>query len=375
MVAQIETTQRIARLTPLGEVLARVDALAKPVAPRREALAVALGCVLAEDVVVPGARPATPIALRDGFAVSAEMTADAGAYTPAMLAAKPTRLDVGDPLPAGTDAVAPLDAIAMHDSHAEALAPVAPGDGILAAGADASAGTVLRRAGERLRKIDLAVLSAVNVTQVTIRRPNVHLVYGKADDDVIAACVDLIARAISACGGLVTVSGGKAGDLEAALASPDADAVISVGGTGSGSNDTSVRALARMGHIECHGIGIIPGETAAFGLIEQRPVLLIPARIDAALAVFLVVGRRILARLAGSVAEETGTAMILARKVTSTVGLAEVVPVHRQGGIIEPLAHGYLPLQALAAACGWILVPPDSEGFPAGAEVVVRPWP
>jgi molybdopterin molybdotransferase len=375
MVAQIETTQRIARLTALAEALARVDALVKPVAPQREALGAALGCVLAEDVVVAAPRPGAAIALRDGFAVSAEMTADAGAYAPAMLAAKPVRCDAGDSLPAGTDAVAPLDAIAVHDPHAEALAPVAPGEGVLMAGADAPAGAVLRRAGERLRAIDLAVFAAAGITQVMIRRPRVQLVHGKAGDDIIAACIDLIARTITAGGGVVTVSGGKAGDLEAAFADPNADAVISIGGTGSGRNDASVRALARMGRVECHGIGLTPGETAAFGLIESRPVLLIPGRIDAVLAAFLVIGEHILARLAGSMAEKTGSTMILARKVTSTVGLAEVVPVRRHDGKIEPLARGYLPLHALANADGWILVPADSEGYPAGAEVLVRPWP
>jgi len=367
--------QRIARLTPLGDMLARVDALVQMVAARPEALASASGCVLAEDVVVAAALPGTAIALRDGYAVNADATTDASTYTPAMLAAKPARRDVGEEIPAGTDAVAPLDAIAIHDAYAEALAPVAPGEGVLAAGTDAAAGSVLRRAGERLCSIDLAVLAAAGIAQVVIRRPRLRLAYGRSSDDVIAACIGVIERAITAAGCGVEVSGGKAGDLEAAFADVNADAVIAIGGTGSGCNDASVRALARMGKVEFHGIGLTPGETAAFGVVDTRPVLLMPGRIDAALAVFVVVGKRMLARLAGSVEEEAGTQMLLARKVTSTIGVAEVVPVRNQGEKVEPLASGYLPLQALAAACGWILVPPDSEGHPAGAEVIVAPWP
>ena len=65
----------------------------------------------------------------------------------------------------------------------------------------------------------------------------------------------------------------------------------------------------------------------------------------------------------------------LARKVTSTVGLAEVVPVRRSGDNVEPLAAKYLPLSALTRSDGWILVPADSEGYSAGARVQVRPWP
>ena len=65
----------------------------------------------------------------------------------------------------------------------------------------------------------------------------------------------------------------------------------------------------------------------------------------------------------------------LARKVTSTVGLAEVVPVRRGAGQAEPLASKYLPLSLLARSDGWILVPAESEGYSAGTPVQIRPWP
>jgi molybdopterin biosynthesis enzyme len=63
--------------------------------------------------------------------------------------------------------------------------------------------------------------------------------------------------------------------------------------------------------------------------------------------------------------------MSLARKVASTLGLAEVVPVRIRDGAVEPIASGYVPLSALAEADGWIVVPADSEGYPPGAEVVI----
>ena len=67
--------------------------------------------------------------------------------------------------------------------------------------------------------------------------------------------------------------------------------------------------------------------------------------------------------------------LALSRKVVSTVGLAEVVPVRRSGDRVEPLASKYLPFSALSRADGWILVPADSEGYSAGAQVSVSPWP
>jgi molybdopterin molybdotransferase len=72
---------------------------------------------------------------------------------------------------------------------------------------------------------------------------------------------------------------------------------------------------------------------------------------------------------------EPGETLTLARKVASTVGLAELVPVRRNGDRAEPLATKYLPLSALARSDGWMLVPADSEGYAAGTQVQVRPWP
>jgi hypothetical protein len=42
---------------------------------------------------------------------------------------------------------------------------------------------------------------------------------------------------------------------------------------------------------------------------------------------------------------------------------------------MEPLASGYFPLQALMRAQGWLLVPPESEGFQSGATVDMYPLP
>ena len=133
--------------------------------------------------------------------------------------------------------------------------------------------------------------------------------------------------------------------------------------------------LARAGRVAFHGLGLIPGETAAFGAVGARTVLLLPDRFDAALAAWLAVGRHWLKKLNGLGDEDRIFTAQLARKVTSMVGMAEVVPVRCRGGSAEPLAGGYLSQAALARADGWILVPPESEGYPAGTPVAVRPLP
>ena len=366
------STQRIGRLTALSVVLSLIETRVGAAAQTKTPLTAARGFTFADDVV-GSARPPHAIALRDGYPVDSAFVADAGSYMPIPLPLTIRRIDVGEPLPSGTDAVLPLDAVALRDHRAEAIAPAVAGEGVLAAAADVTAHAPLRRAGERVRAIDLAVMRAAGIGEVSLRRPKIHVVWGgDARSEPIEAALATIVRLAAEAGGVVT---GNALPLEPALGDSETDAVIAVGGTGSGRRDAAVQTLARLGGVEVHGIAISPGETAAFGFIESRPVLLVPGRLDAALAVWLLIGRHLVAKLAGGRVEDWSTTLPLKRKVTSMIGLVELVPVSCAGGMAEPLASGYLSLASLAESDGWIVVPADSEGFAEGTPVAVRPWP
>src|SRR5262245_39193603 len=98
MVADSEI-QRIARLTPLADVLNSFQISVEPVAPVERTLAAALDKTLAADVAIAQAVPAHAIALRDGFAVRAELTTDASAYAPAPMSPPPIAVELGALLP------------------------------------------------------------------------------------------------------------------------------------------------------------------------------------------------------------------------------------------------------------------------------------
>lgn len=371
------SSQRISRLTPLAAVLGALAQIA-PVTPRACSLSSAHGRILATDVVA-SKLPRQPIALRDGFAVAAGMVADANAYTPIALA-PPLRIDAGEPMPAGADAVLPLDAVTLHGERAEAIAAIAPGEGVLAAGGDASSGAVLRRAGTHLRTGDLAVLSAAGISDVSVREPRLRIACGGASKtSLLQAAVDMLTCTVAAAGGTVFETDGAPERVYEALAQAHAHAGMIVGGTGSGRGDASVATFAKFGRVEAHGIAVSPGETAAFGFIGPRPVLLVPGRLDAALALWLLLGRDMIAKLGGGIVADTTRVLPLKRKVASTIGLTELVPVRceQAGGdmVADPLASSYLSFEALTASDGWIAVPAESEGFAAGTSVAVRPWP
>jgi molybdopterin biosynthesis enzyme len=366
------SNQHITRLTPLGAILALIEAKTVAVPHRQCAPAAALGAILARDVTVP-VLPRQPLALRDGYAVEAAATTGASSYAPISLATVPSRVDTGEPMPPGTDAVALLDAIVMHRDRAEAIAAVDAGEGVLAAGADAMPEAPLRRAGERLRGLDTIIMSAAGIADVTVRQPRLCIACGsERRTPLIDAARAMLVRFGTAGGAIVLDDGAS---LDGALADERAEAVIAVGGTGSGTRDMSVETLAKRGRVETHGIAVSPGETAAFGWVGARPVLLIPGRLDAVLAVWLLIGRHILAKLAKGKVDDMSSLLPLKRKVASAIGLTELIPVRCSGGMAEPLASGYLSFSALTQSDGFVVVPADSEGFASGMQVAVTPWP
>jgi molybdopterin molybdotransferase len=378
-----EHRQRITRLTPVEDLLRHIDGGVRPVEAREVPIAQASGALLARDIVLAEARPPTPLAMIDGWAVRAEATADAGGYAPVLLP-HTHEVEVGDALPPEFDAVAPHDIVTRRGEACELHQPVTAGDGVLMPGDDAAAGEVLRPAGARLRHRDIAVLRALGVTTTVVRRPHLRLGVAGPDLDPIGDAASFwLSHAVLEKGGCLQRADTGANPLvrppllglEDTLGAiiDGADGAIIVGGTGSGRRDHAVAALAEAGTVVAHGIAMTPGESAAFGFVKSRPVLLVPGRLDAAVAAWLLIGRVMLARLQGGNEDVSVVEGTLTAKVTSTIGLTELVPVRWSDGGVEPLAAKYLPLAVLCRADGWIVIPAASEGLPADARVMVKP--
>jgi molybdopterin molybdotransferase len=369
-----EPLQRIVRLAPLDHVLARIDALVRPVAARSCELESALGRTVAVEIRSEQPVPPVPLALRAGWAVRSELTTDASPFSP-MPVPSAARVETGSPLPPEADSVAPLDAVVIEDGLAQALSPIAPGEGVLSASADAAQGSIIIPAGWSLDRMRIALLSALGIARVQVRDPRLRVLPARAGSDpVIAAAVQGIAQATGGAGATALVSEATE-PLERALTAMDADAAFVVGGTGSGTRDETVRTLARLGQVETHGVALVPAETSAFAMLGEVPVLALPGRLDAALAAWHMLGRAILSRLASMSEPQLLRTARITRKITSSPGVAELVPVLCEGRSAHPLATGYAPISALARANGWVFIDPGSEGYQANSEVVIRPWP
>jgi molybdopterin molybdotransferase len=263
----------ITRLTPLIEVIAIAGAGVTPVAPRTVDITAAAGRVLAADAHSL-ARPSTAIALSDGWAMNADETLGAGGYAPAVLVNPPQRVETGQAMPPDTDSVVPLEAVDVSTARAQVLAEIKPGEGVLPAGADCDATIPLRRAGEPMRLLDLAVFGAAGLARVRVREPRVKVLPARGDAIVLSAA-QMVANDIERRGAAARLETGL--DPEPAFAAGGADAIVVIGGTGRGRNDGSVQTLARAGEVAVHGVALKPGETAALGFVGRRPVRAAPA--------------------------------------------------------------------------------------------------
>ena len=345
----MNSTQRLpVRLTPLDIALAALLRDVTLAQTRERADEVGSATALPEL----RSWPHCDIASVDGWALRACDLVGASSYTPLPLAKPPLWVEAGDKTPHDCDCVLDEDSLDLTGPIAQALAEAIPGQGIRRKGgaiADASRIAGAWRAGD---------LSA--------HRPRVRLV--NVPGGSITA--KLTANGLRTAGANVTCVEATARDVASIgkqLDSGDCDLLIIVGGSGVGRTDASVIALAARGEATAHGLALQPGRTAAVGRIGRMPVIVIPGAPDQALAVWWAIVLPVLDRLAS---RERGTLTLpLARKIASTVGLAEIVLLERQADAWMPLATGDLPLETVARADAWLLVSDNSEGYAAGTPV------
>jgi molybdopterin biosynthesis enzyme len=159
-----------------------------------------------------------------------------------------------------------------------------------------------------------------------------------------------------------------AGSIAKSLDVGGCDLLVTVGGSGVGRTDATIAALACCGEVVAHGIALQPGRTTAIGRIGKIPVIALPGAPDHALAGWWTLALPVLDRLSGRQPRTTVT-LPLARKIASSVGIAEIVLLEKNDLSWMPLAVGDLSLETVARADAWLVVPGGSEGFAAGTPV------
>jgi molybdopterin molybdotransferase len=360
-----------ASLTPLDVALAVLLDRIKPVAPVEVPLAEALGCVVAEMPPLK-AHPPRDTAVSDGWALHARDLVGASSYSPLPLFAPPVWVDAGDPMPKGCDCVIDADCVDQTGPLFQALAEARPGQGVRRVGGDIAEGSSFRdfATGRRVRPLDLMIARVAGLDKLSVRHPRLRIIDIPANSGE-ALTAQLIAQNARAAGAEVVCIEAAGRDVAAvarALDTSACDLLVTIGGSGAGRNDATITAVARRGEVLAHGIAVDPGRTAAIGMIDGIPVIALPGAPDAALAAWWTLALPSLDRLSGLWPRARLT-QPLARKIASSVGIAEVVLLEQIEEAWLPLAVGDLSLTTIARADAWLVVSGQSEGFAAGTRV------
>ena len=343
-------------LTPVAGALSELLEALRPVEAAERPVMDAVGAVLAEALVAPRAVPERALALRRGWAVTADEVVGASSYSPMPLSRPPAFVEAGDPLPAGADAVLPPDAVTVEAGWAQALAETPPGEFVRRRGEDCLDGAVLLEAGGVVRPRHAALARLADVKLCRVRRPVLRILHdGSEEADAVAGFVAGLAVSMDAEAIVVRSLGRR----------ERADMLLILGQSDPARPDGFDRVIAGS-------LAMRPGETVACGVIEGVPALAVPARAAEALAASLVLLRPVLARLSGAV-EARPRELPLTRKIASTVGLTEVALLRETLAGFEPLGIADLTLTALSRSEAWLAVPPESEGFAAGEVVTAFP--
>jgi molybdopterin molybdotransferase len=360
-------TQRLpASLTPFEIALAELLRGLEPVAPIELPLSEALRCVAAE-MAPAQAVPARDVAARDGWAMRANDLVGASSYSPLPLARSPIWVEAGEAVPDGCDCVLDSDLVDATGPLAQVLAEAIPGQGVRRRGHDIADGGAVAHPGRPISVRDLLIARAAGLEKLKLRRPRLRLVNIPGGGELTAHLIAETARAAGA--EVAAIEAGACDAASVAGAFDDAsDLLVTIGGSGVGRTDAAVMTLAARGEVIAHGIALEPGRTAAVGRIGATPVVALPGAPDQAFAAWWALAQPVLDRLSGQNRRET-LSLPLARKIASSVGIAEVALLERAEGAWMPLAVGDLSLDAIARADAWLLVSGSSEGFAAGMPV------
>lgn len=353
-------------LTPLAQALDALLHGVEPVVPVELTLAEALRCIAAAMPPLPACPPRDGAAV-DGYAFRARDLVGASSYSPLPLTSAPVWVEAGTAMPEASDCVLDADSVDESGPMPQVLAEAVPGQGVRRAGSDIAAGSLVAEAGRRVLPCDLLLARAAGLERLSVRRPRLRIV--NVPGGIVTA--DLIAESAQAAGAEViafTAAGRDAASIATSLDGGACDLLVVVGGSGVGRTDAAVTVLATRGKVLAHGIALQPGRTMAVGRIGKTSVIVLPGAPDQAFAAWWTLALPVLDRLSGRRRRKTVT-LPLARKVASSVGIAEIVLLERKQDVWSTLAVGELSLEAIARAEAWLLVPGGSEGFAAGSPV------
>ena len=403
-----------ARLRTVDEHLSLVLSGIGSIEPIELTLLDAQGLLLAEDVRADFPLPGFDNSAMDGYAVRAIDTRDATADEPVELqvvgdiaaGAKALsgmgpglamRIMTGAPVPAGADAVIPLEDTDRGLARVAIRRPVRTSECIRRTGEDIAAGDPALGAGAALGPQQIALLAALGRDRVVVRpRPRVIVLSTGSElvevgrtpsfGEVVDSNSYMIAAAAKDAGADARRIGIVADDhaqlldvLESQLLR--ADVLITTGGVSMGAYDVVKEALSELGTVEFSRVAMQPGKPQGFGHIGNTiPIFCLPGNPVSSLVSFEAFVRPAIRKLLGKRQLQRATVEAVALEgARSPHGVRQYRRgvLHREAGGGYGVAFAGGPashlLASLALSNCLVVIPEEDTEVVTGQKVTVMP--
>lgn len=283
--------QRTSRMLTPREALDIILAHVQRLPTETVMLMQAVGRVLAEPVIAPEDHPPFPAATMDGYAVIHDDTSPwrevigeqyAGHVTDVVVTpGTAVRITTGAPLPAGADAVVPVEDVEVVDDHIVIRRDeVRPGENVRPVGVDIRRGDLVIPAGTVLGPAEIGLLASLGFARVTVsRRPRVSVL--STGDELVELDAPLgpgqirdsnrfmLVAAAERAGAEVIWAGRGPDDVERLTELlreriAESDVVITSGGVSVGERDLISAALRTLGTVHIERLFMKPGKPFHF---------------------------------------------------------------------------------------------------------------
>jgi molybdopterin molybdotransferase len=374
----------------------------------------AQGLLLAENITADFPLPSFDNSAMDGYAVRAIDTRDATPDNPVYLqvvgdvaaGAKvrsgmgpglSMRIMTGAPIPAGADAVIPLEDTDRGMARVGLHRSARTGECIRRAGEDLAAGAPALAGGAALGPQQLALLAAIGRDRVLVRpRPRVIVLSTGSElvevghrptfGEVIDSNSYMIAAAAKDAGadsrriGIVADDHAKLLDtLESQLLR--ADVLVTTGGVSMGAFDVVKEALSELGTVEFTRVAMQPGKPQGFGHLGNKvPIFCLPGNPVSSLVSFEAFVRPAIRKLLGKRQLERATVQAVAFEgARSPQGVRQYRRglLHREAdggyGVSFVGGAGSHLIASLAQSNCLVVIPEEETEVVAGQNVTVMP--
>ncbi|HEY7890177.1 MAG TPA: molybdopterin molybdotransferase MoeA [Steroidobacteraceae bacterium] len=375
-------------------------------------LAQCAGAVLRENIYAERDQPPFDRVSMDGIALDSRSVRNgarrlrvqamqAAGDPPLTLAGRDHCIEVmtGTVLPAGCDAVVPVERITLRDGEAE-LAPdlsVAPDQNVHRRGTDTRQGNLLLAAGVRLGPPEIAIAAGAGMARIRVSSQPMLAVISTGNELIEPGEAILPhqvrrsnAYAIAAAlriHGFQRVADDHIGDDAAELKRrlkfhlETHDVLVLSGGVSMGKLDLVPRVLEELGvHCVFHKVAQRPGKPLWFGIAGSGAAVLgLPGN---PVSTAVCVSRYVLPALAASQGQTPGPPerMALGDPVTVNPPLTLFLPIRieiddwgRSWAMPAP-THGSGDFTALAGTDGFVELPPGPNTYPRGFVTRMHRW-